>query len=211
LSSCRFISIQYSLVNYSIQHQIKMMKIGITLSALTAVSFADCNGVYHINGMAMYPVDACFVDDTISFDYTCDGDDGYMNVYTTDDCSGNAANSTGISDDLMVCDASSDCSYSTWSGYVSNTTDSCDADDGVYQSVPLVTECSDLGNMSAQISCDPGDSSSLVTYYDSDDCSGNASTSTSLFDVCLVCQDGAVAMTVKVVQVLAVVMWIAMA
>jgi len=191
-----------------------MIKIGITLSALTAVSFADCNGVHTESGIALFPMNACMVVDEYSTDYTCDGDDGYMNVYLNTDCSGDAAatfNITTVMGDEFeaVCDASSDCSYETFSGTVSNTTDSCDADDGTYMSMPLVTECSDVGNMSVQISCDPGDSSSLLSYYNSDDCSGDALNSTSVEDSCLTC--GAVAMTVKVVQVLAVVMWIAMA
>merc|ERR1719242_2988950 len=158
------------------------MKIGITLSALTAVSFADCNGVHTESGIALFPMNACMVVDEYSTDYTCDGDDGYMNVYLNTDCSGDAAATFNISTVMgdefeAVCDASSECSY--------------------------------VGNMSVQRSCDRGDSSSLLSYYNSDDCSGDALNSTSVEDVCLTC--GAVAMTVKVVQVLAVVMWIAMA
>jgi len=188
------------------------MKIGITLSALTAVSFADCNGIYYTNGMALYPIDACMVVDDYSTDYTCDDDDGYINVYLNDACSGDADVTydiaTVLGDEFVaVCDASSDCSYSTFSGTTSNTTDSCDADDGTYLSISFVTECSDVGNQSVQISCVDGESS-LVTFYDSTGCSGDELNSTS-FEECLTC--GAAAMTVKLVQVLVVVMWIAMA
>ena len=75
--------------------------------------------------------------------------------------------------------------------------------------MPLVTACSKLTNASAQISCDVADDSPLLTYYDSTDCSGDVLNSTTYLDECLTC--GAVAMTVKVVQVFAVLMWIAVA
>jgi len=196
-----------------------MMKIGnlgIIFSTLTAVSFADCNGVY-IDGYAFHPFDVCTVLANISLKNMCHDDDtGYVIKWGNDDCSGDAMGNETL-DEMYggnvtaKCSESSDCSYLTFSGHIGNesSTFSCDSS-GTYYEIPLITDCSESlydDGTSNQISCSDNGSVIFSHYNTTTDCSGDAN---SFSNPCLFC-DGVMAMTVKVVFAAVMLSWIAMA
>jgi len=170
-----------------------MMKIIITMvSALTAVSLADCNGAYWTSGDYAYmPWDVCAQTGNISEKLVCGDDDaGYYVKYSTTDCSGDSTNfSIAAAGQTAKCSESTNCSYTLWSGYVKADGTGCGSeDDGDdYHELVYVSECSEGSGSSYQYTCNEN-GIAVLREWTNDDCSGTADSETTL-NACLTSDD----------------------
>ena len=111
------------------------------------------------NSYSAVPVDVCYVFDTYSTIYECNGTDTVsITIYNSDDCQGDVVGTpTTIAND--DCDNDDNCGYLTFT---------CSS----YTYGYVVGICYTSGSYSYQTTCDT-DGVLTSTYYDSSDCSGS--------------------------------------